>query len=524
MLADGFFWDSNWHHNKIVLTGMCLIGKRKATLMKVLALALGVGMAFGQSTTSTTCSIDDVSADTAHHPHDPDLHVLQYVVGEDMRTTKVYIEPGVATFYKDPESCASRTKVKSAHSGLQGKFCNLSNQTVIFSFSSGREIDAKPHIEYLDPWESIFQTSFTGQEVTVTTTTNYYDGDSKTILAQVKVQDYPHTTYTYDPYNIKHYPNPPSSWTAHDQQQYTKWRKILLFHQQYLVTTGRSYLPNSVRQPPRHFQWPAEYLGQEHWITTKQTHFTELPPPEIMSENKAAADRERRMPPDPEPVLCEYRNTSTTFLNLTLRVLSVAPRVLEIPNFLSPKEVEHMLWMELAKRFSMRGQGAMVNLEIFRDDSPILDAIYRRAADVQRVNEALLRTRDVEELSDVTGVSSLAESLEIVHYSEGQQDSVAHTDFTSEKTTHAPQESRFSTLVLYLNQPEEGGETSFPRWSNAETAEGLDITPELGKAVLFYSMLPDGNYDDLSQHISKPVVKGAKYVTNLWLWDTLDAA
>ncbi len=28
------------------------------------------------------------------------------------------------------------------------------------------------------------------------------------------------------------------------------------------------------------------------------------------------------------------------------------------------------------------------------------------------------------------------------------------------------------------------------------------ITPEIGKAVLFYNMLPDGNMDDLSQHAS----------------------
>ena len=38
-----------------------------------------------------------------------------------------------------------------------------------------------------------------------------------------------------------------------------------------------------------------------------------------------------------------------------------------------------------------------------------------------------------------------------------------------------------------------GGETSFPRWVNAETFEQLKVTPETGKAILFYSQLPDGN-------------------------------
>jgi hypothetical protein len=30
------------------------------------------------------------------------------------------------------------------------------------------------------------------------------------------------------------------------------------------------------------------------------------------------------------------------------------------------------------------------------------------------------------------------------------------------------QADRYATLLLYLNKPEEGGETSFPRWQNAE--------------------------------------------------------
>lgn len=236
-----------------------------------------------------------------------------------------------------------------------------------------------------------------------------------------------------------------------------------------------------------------------------------------------AVGKERRLQQDGLTVLSDYRDNLMPYLNLTLRVLSVAPRILEIPLFLSPKEVEHLLWMELGKRFSMRGQSAMINLEIFREDSIILDAIYRRAADLQRVDEALLRARDDDERPDVRGVSSLAENLELVYYSEGQ-DSAIHTDFTSERITYAPQEARFSTLLLYLNEPEKGGDTSFPNWSDAESSEALDIKPELGKAVLFYAVLPDGNLDEKSLHFSKPVVKGGKTVTNLWLWNPEDAA
>ena len=64
-----------------------------------------------------------------------------------------------------------------------------------------------------------------------------------------------------------------------------------------------------------------------------------------------------------------------------------------------------------------------------------------------------------------------------------------------------------------------GGETEFPRWVNAEGREGLKVEPTVGKAVLFYSQLPDGNLDDLSHHAALPVTKGEKWLMNLWVWD-----
>ena len=63
------------------------------------------------------------------------------------------------------------------------------------------------------------------------------------------------------------------------------------------------------------------------------------------------------------------------------------------------------------------------------------------------------------------------------------------------------------------------GETSFPRWLNAETRKTLSVKPEKGKAVLFYMLLPDGNSDDLSQHSGDPVIRGEKWMSNLWVWD-----
>ena len=75
---------------------------------------------------------------------------------------------------------------------------------------------------------------------------------------------------------------------------------------------------------------------------------------------------------------------------------------------------------------------------------------------------------------------------------------------------------RFATILLYLNEGMGGGETAFPRWVNADTGNQLIVKPEIGKAVLFYSLLPDGNMDERSQHTALPVTAGEKWLTNLW--------
>jgi 2OG-Fe(II) oxygenase superfamily len=75
---------------------------------------------------------------------------------------------------------------------------------------------------------------------------------------------------------------------------------------------------------------------------------------------------------------------------------------------------------------------------------------------------------------------------------------------------------RYATILFYLNEGMGAGETAFPRWHNADTGEQLMVKPETGKAVLFYSLLPDGNMDERSQHAAQPVTAGEKWLTNLW--------
>jgi len=73
----------------------------------------------------------------------------------------------------------------------------------------------------------------------------------------------------------------------------------------------------------------------------------------------------------------------------------------------------------------------------------------------------------------------------------------------------------------FLNDEMEGGEAVFPRSVTAESHSGIEIIPKKGKALLFYNMLEDGNVDSLSQHASNEVLKGEKWIANMWIWDPI---
>ena len=219
------------------------------------------------------------------------------------------------------------------------------------------------------------------------------------------------------------------------------------------------------------------------------------------------------------------------FMNMTMTVLSCAPRVFEIRNFLSPQEVEHVLQLaggiQLGK--SRTGTNGFQekdetntrtsrNSWIPREKSPIIDSIYRRAADLTRIDEALLRQRSNNEHRELGHSASLAETLQLVHY-DVKQEYTAHHDFGYSHIQDEHQGARFATILFYLNDDMLGGETAFPRWSNGKSSYELKVKPELGKAILFYDQLPDGNFDDFSQHAAKPIIEGEKWLINLWIWD-----
>lgn len=351
-------------------------------------------------------------------------------------------------------------------------------------------------------------------------------------MQRYTVTDYPDNIYVYDPYHVEGDEEQTKEnlkqLTKEELESYLKMRKSHLFGLEYKKFTGRSYLVNYPRPRPPHFMWRADYFNQTHWVTSKETHFIQKPPPEDLQAITQFGKARALQDADPR-ILAPYREEGT--LNMTLKVISCAPRAFEVLDFLSPVEVQHILDLAAAEHLALSRTGmgeseedggvrdtrTSYNSWLERERSPIVDAIYRRASDLLRIDEALLRHRGDGEYPDLGTDKTIAESLQLVHY-DPDQEYTAHHDFGFCDLDDPFQAQRFATVLLYLNEGMEGGSTSFPRWVNAETFEELKVIPKVGKAVLFYSQLPDGNMDDFSQHEAKKVVVGEKWLVNLWVW------
>ncbi|RKP47889.1 2OG-Fe(II) oxygenase [Cohnella endophytica] len=110
-------------------------------------------------------------------------------------------------------------------------------------------------------------------------------------------------------------------------------------------------------------------------------------------------------------------------------------------------------------------------------------------------------------VSDLMNIPiSHAEPLQILHYNVGDQYQPHFDYFTSANVVN----NRISTLVMYLNDVEAGGETHFPSLR-------LSVTPKKGSAVYFEYFYSDHLLNEHTLHAGNPVVVGEKWVATQWM-------
>lgn len=131
----------------------------------------------------------------------------------------------------------------------------------------------------------------------------------------------------------------------------------------------------------------------------------------------------------------------------------------------------------------------------------------------------------------MSSIACLLQAFNILRYNLGQKYDSHYDVFDPD--SYGPQDSmRIATMLVYLSDVEEGGETVLPLeganggnrltepgWSFKNCSVGLRYKPRMGDALLFYSIFPNGTFERRSLHGGCPVISGEKWVATKWMRD-----
>ncbi|CAJ1973181.1 unnamed protein product [Sphenostylis stenocarpa] len=203
-------------------------------------------------------------------------------------------------------------------------------------------------------------------------------------------------------------------------------------------------------------------------------------------------------------------------------ILSWEPRAFIYHNFLSKEECEYLI--ELAKPYMVK--------------SSVVDSKTGKSTESRvRTSSGMFLKRGKDKvvqniekrIADFTFIPvENGEGLQILHYEVGQKYE-PHYDYFLDEFNTKNGGQRIATILMYLSDVEEGGETVFPAanadfssvpwWNDLSQCarKGLSVKPKMGDALLFWSMRPDATLDPSSLHGGCPVIKGNKWSSTKWL-------
>lgn len=226
------------------------------------------------------------------------------------------------------------------------------------------------------------------------------------------------------------------------------------------------------------------------------------PPPAVVEavESPPVAQRE------PE------RAHATGFDPRQVQVLSLdKPRAFVYKNFMTAEECDHLI--ALAK--NGLSKSGVVDAET--GGSTVSNIRTSSGAFVGRGASAVVAGIEARIAAWSQVPIEHGEAIQVLKY-EKSQEYRAHFDYFFHKGGMG--NNRIATVLLYLSDVEEGGETVFPNtaapagrlgnWSSC-AAKGIAVKPSKGDALLFWSMKVGGELDGGSSHAGCPVIRGVKW-------------
>ncbi|KAI5418769.1 probable prolyl 4-hydroxylase 10 [Lathyrus oleraceus] len=205
-----------------------------------------------------------------------------------------------------------------------------------------------------------------------------------------------------------------------------------------------------------------------------------------------------------------------------VETISWEPRAFLHHNFLTKEECEHII--RIAKP-SMSKSSVVDNKTGKSFDSSVRTS---SGTFLQRGHDQIVRNIE-KRIADFTHIPvEHGEPLQVLRYKVGQK-YAPHYDYFGDKFNTRNGGNRMATMLMYLSDVEEGGETVFPNakgdvssvpwWNELSDCgkEGLSVKPKMGDAILFWSMKPNTTLDPFSLHGACPVIKGDKWSSAKWM-------
>jgi len=184
------------------------------------------------------------------------------------------------------------------------------------------------------------------------------------------------------------------------------------------------------------------------------------------------------------------------------------PRIFHLDNLLSSAECEYIIRLATPKLERSPVLGENANENVIHSGRTSTGAFITTGSDkiLRRIE------KKIEEITKIP--TENGEDFYVIHYDVGQEFRPHFDYFGGQSKAEIEALScggqRVASVVIYLYNTEEGGETIFP-YAN------LSVVPIMGSAILFYNTLPNGSVDPMSLHGGTPVKKGEKWVMTKWL-------
>ncbi|MED6130894.1 Prolyl 4-hydroxylase 1 [Stylosanthes scabra] len=199
-------------------------------------------------------------------------------------------------------------------------------------------------------------------------------------------------------------------------------------------------------------------------------------------------------------------------------VLSWSPRIILLHNFLSMEECDYLRGVALPRLHistvvdTKTGKG--IKSEVRTSSGMFLSPEERKYPMVHAIEK---RISIYSQIPVENG-----ELMQVLRY-EKNQFYKPHHDYFSDTFNLKRGGQRIATMLMYLSDNVEGGETYFPMAGSDEcicggkSVQGLCVKPTKGNAVLFWSMGLDGNSDPNSVHGGCEVLSGEKWSATKWM-------